>query len=215
MIDLAKLLVSTFIITLSGAMMPGPLLTVSISETVRRGRRHALLLIAGHALAELVPVAAFVLGISALLSQDRVIRIIGLAGGAFLLFMGFSILRAVLLKHISLDLEDTGVALRYGAVAQGALVSFANPYFTLWWMTIGAALIADALKLGVAGLIVFYVAHELSDLAWYAAVTSVVSGGRRFISDKVYRGVLGICGAFLVFLALSYLVPSARFFLRL
>ncbi len=213
MFALAKLLAGTFLITLSGAMMPGPLLTVAITETVRRGRAHALLLLVGHALVELVPVTAFVLGIHALLARPEVIQSIGLLGGAFLLWMGFSILRAVVLKHVSLDLHDTGAALRYGAVVQGAVVSLSNPYFTLWWVTIGAALIADALKLGIIGLVVFYVAHELSDLAWYALVTSAVAGGRRFISDGIYRGVLGACGAFLVLLALTYLVPSARFFL--
>ncbi len=212
MIDLAKLLVSTFIITLSGAMMPGPLLTVAITETVKRGRRQALMLLVGHALAELLPVAAFVLGIHALLAKTEVIQTIGLLGGAFLLWMGFSILRAVVLKHLSLDLEDKGARLKYGAIVQGAVVSFSNPYFTLWWVTIGATLIAEALKLGAVGLVVFYVAHELSDFAWYAFVTSIVAGGKRFVSDRVYRGVLGVCGGFLIVLAVGYLVPAVRFF---
>ncbi len=208
---LARIFVATFLISFSGAMMPGPLLTV-VSETVRRGRGHAMLLIAGHALIELVPIAAFVFGITTVLAKPAVINTIGLLGGAFLVWMSYSILRGVLRHEISLDLHDHGGPLRYGAVAQGVVVSLSNPYFTLWWMTIGAKLIADALAAGAVGLIVFYVAHELSDIVWYAAVTSAVAGGRRFISNKVYRGILAVCGAFLFVLAISYLVTSTAFF---
>lgn len=212
MTALVEIFAATFIISFSGAMMPGPLLTVAISETVRRGRGQAMLLMVGHALLELVPLVAFVFGINAVLAKPAVINTIGLLGGGFLLWIGYTILRGVLRKEISLDLEDHGAPLRYGAVFQGIVVSLSNPYFTLWWMTIGAKLIADALAAGVAGLAVFYVAHELSDVVWYGAVTSAVSGGRRFISDVVYRGILGVCGAFLVVLSVSYLIGSAKFF---
>lgn len=212
MIALAQLLVATFVITFSGAMMPGPLLTVAISETVRRGRLQAMLLMVGHALIELVPIAAFVLGINVLLARPAVIQTIGLVGGGFLLWMGYSIVRAVLRKEVALDLHDQGGALRFGAIGQGIVVSLSNPYWTLWWMTIGAKLIADALALGTVGLVVFYLAHELSDFVWYGAVTTAVAGGRRFISDRVYRGLLGVCGVFLIALAISYVVPSLRYF---
>lgn len=208
---LAKLLVATFIITLSGAMMPGPLLTVAISETVRRGRWQAMLLLVGHALIELALIVAFILGIRDLIKTNAVIQTIGLFGGGFLLWMGYSILRGVVRKEISLDLHDHGGKLRFGAVGQGVVVSVSNPYWTLWWVTIGAKLIADALAVGTAGLVVFYFAHELSDFTWYGVVTFAVAGGRRFISDSVYRGMLGACGAFLVVLAVSYLVPSVSF----
>ena len=209
---LLKIIVATFIVSFSGAMMPGPLLTVAISETVRRGRAAAMLLMVGHALIELVPIAAFVLGINALIAKPVVIQTIGLLGGGFLLWAGYSVLNGVFRSHIALDLHDHGDALRYGAVVQGVVISASNPYFTLWWMTIGAKLIADALAVGVIGLIAFYIAHEMSDFVWYGVVTSAVAGGRRFMSDTLYRGILGVCGAFLVVLAVGYLRPSARFF---
>lgn len=212
MAPLAKIFIATFIIGFTGAMMPGPLLTVAVSETVRRGKLQAMLLIVGHALIELALIVAFVLGISALLARQTVIQTIGLLGGAFLLWMSYSILRGVIRKDVSLDLRDTGGPLPFGAVGQGIVVSLSNPYWTLWWATIGAKLIADALAVGTVGLIAFYVAHELSDFTWYGAVALAVAGGRRFISDAVYRTILGVCGAFLLFLALSYLIPSVRFF---
>lgn len=196
-------------------MMPGPLLTVTISETVRRGRKDAMLLIVGHALVELIPVAAFVLGINVVLAQPAVIQTIGILGGGFLLWIAYSILSGVARKEVSLDLADHGDRLAYGAVTQGVVVSVSNPYFVLWWMTIGAKLIADALAAGVAGLIVFYVAHELSDFVWYGAVTSAVAGGKRFIGNRVYRAILGVCGVFLVLLAAGYILSSIGFFLRL
>jgi threonine/homoserine/homoserine lactone efflux protein len=45
---------SAFVIALTGAMAPGPLLTVTIAHTVRRGGWSAMLLLVGHALLEAV-----------------------------------------------------------------------------------------------------------------------------------------------------------------
>ena len=44
---------SSFMIALSGALMPGPLLTVTISEATRRGTVAGPLMILGHGILEL------------------------------------------------------------------------------------------------------------------------------------------------------------------
>lgn len=45
--------ISSFIIALSGAMMPGPLFAVTVSETPRRGWITGPVLVAGHGVLEL------------------------------------------------------------------------------------------------------------------------------------------------------------------
>jgi len=91
-----------------------------------------------------------------------------------------------------------------GPVAQGALVSLSNPYWTLWWVTIGAALAAKGLAFGPAGVVSFYVGHELADLAWYAAVILAVSSGRHLLSPRIYRGVMGALAVFLLYLGVRF-----------
>jgi threonine/homoserine/homoserine lactone efflux protein len=62
--------------------MPGPLLTVTISESSRRGMMTGPLLIAGHALLEMTLVLALIMGLAPLLKLEPVFIIIALAGSA-------------------------------------------------------------------------------------------------------------------------------------
>ncbi|MBN1636251.1 MAG: LysE family transporter, partial [Deltaproteobacteria bacterium] len=55
---------SSFVIALSGAMVPGPLLTVTISESARRGAMTGPLLIVGHGILELLLLIAIMMGLA-------------------------------------------------------------------------------------------------------------------------------------------------------
>ena len=80
-------------------------------------------------------------------------------------------------------------------VPAGVLVSVANPYWIIWWATIGMAYIDKALEHGAAGVGSFFTAHILSDFAWLSLVAFGLVTGRRLMSTPVYRGILMVCGA--------------------
>jgi len=63
MLEMAAIFSASFTLALSGALMPGPLFTITISESARRGFRAGPLLMVGHALLEVVLVAAVVQGL--------------------------------------------------------------------------------------------------------------------------------------------------------
>lgn len=215
--DLAVIFSTAFLVAFSGAMMPGPLLTVTISETARRGFIAGPLLVLGHGLLELVLVLALFLGIAALLVKPVVSSIIFLAGGGFLGLMGLGMVRDARRGTLSLDLsissargsassgEGGGVApgnwvngRGLHPVGAGILVSLANPYWILWWATVGLGYATLSMAQGVPGLASFFTGHILADLVWYSLVAGAVAGGRRFMSPGVYRGIMIICGLFLV-----------------
>ncbi|WP_078060659.1 LysE family transporter [Desulfotomaculum copahuensis] len=83
-------------------------------------------------------------------------------------------------------------------VLSGLLLSMSNPYWSLWWATVGLGYITLSLRQGTIGLVSFFSGHILSDLAWYCLVAAAVAGGRRFLSDRPYRGMLVVCGVFLL-----------------
>lgn len=60
---------SSFIIALSGALMPGPLLTATISESSERGFIAGPMMIAGHAILELGLVIALLAGMAPFFSS--------------------------------------------------------------------------------------------------------------------------------------------------
>ena len=83
----------------------------------------------------------------------------------------------------------------------GALMSAVNPYWIIWWATIGIGYIAQARQFGMAGLMAFFVGHILADLAWYSVISTAIGNGRALFSDRVYQGVIGVCATFLTVMA--------------
>jgi hypothetical protein len=73
--------------------------------------------------------------------------------------------------------------------------------------------VALALKQGLLGLGSFYVGHILADLSWYSLIAFVITAGRSFLSPPIYRGILLICGFFLMALSI-YFIHSGINFLR-
>lgn len=190
--------VSSFIIALSGAMMPGPLLTATISESSRRGFIMGPLLIVGHGILELALVLALLLGLAPFLQQPAVFVATALAGAAILLWMAFGMFRSLPSLRLSWEGEHKR---QNHPVVSGILMSVANPYWIIWWATIGLGYILYSWRFGLWGVAFFFAGHILADLVWYSAVAAAVSRGRRFLTDRLYRGLIAGCAVFLVLFA--------------
>ncbi len=191
----ATLFVTSFVVALSGAVMPGPLLTITISESSRRGIMTGPLLIAGHAILELALVLALIMGLAPLLNMEPVFIIIALAGSAVLLWMGVGMLRSVPAMTLVADGTPSGGK---NLILSGVLMSLVNPYWSIWWATIGLGYILHSMKAGTMGVVAFFSGHILGDLFWYAAVSTAIWKGRRLLSDRSYRLLIGACGVFLI-----------------
>lgn len=191
----ATIFCSSFIIALSGALMPGPLLTVTLSESVRRGAKAGPLMILGHGILELALVIALLSGFAAFLHRDDVFIVLSILGGATLFWMAVLMFRG--LKHLSMEV-DAGTETKGNLIVAGMLLSLANPYWLIWWASIGMGYILNAMGYGITGVVVFFCGHILADLAWYALVSLAVARGRTLFSDTVYRRLIGCCAACLM-----------------
>jgi threonine/homoserine/homoserine lactone efflux protein len=201
----------SFVVALSGAMMPGPMLTATVSEVMKRGFVAGPLVVVGHGILEILLLAALAAGLSVWLTGDVVIGWLGLVGGGLLVAMGVHMVwtsaRAV--RQSMLAQKDTRLALR-GPITAGVVTSLSNPYWVLWWATIGLGYAAICLEHGILGLASFYTGHILADFAWYALVAGAVASSRTVCSPRVYRGVLVACGVALVGLGVWFLVSGAN-----
>jgi threonine/homoserine/homoserine lactone efflux protein len=205
--ELLTIFFSSFIIAFSGAMMPGPLLTATISESSKRGFYAGPMLIAGHGFLEIALVALLLLGVAPFLQRDAVFAVIAIAGGVILLWLAFGMFRT--LPTLSLALNNnklTGNSL----IAGGILLSIANPYWIVWWATIGFGYILHSRQYALLGISSFFTGHILADLAWYSAVAAAVAKGRHLFTDRIYRGIMGACAAFLVVFALYFFYAGLR-----
>jgi threonine/homoserine/homoserine lactone efflux protein len=190
---------SAFVVALSGALMPGPLLTVTVAHSPRFGWTFGPLAILGHAILELGLISLIFLGAGPLLKSAGVQAAVGLVGGAILLWMSWSM---VTMARSGREEGSTEGDVHRGdrAVWLGILTSISNPYWTLWWATVGLAFLTTAARSGPLGIVVFFLGHISGDLAWYTLVSVGVSRGRKFIGTSFYAGVLFLCATILVVL---------------
>jgi threonine/homoserine/homoserine lactone efflux protein len=198
---LPAIFLSSFVIALSGALMPGPVLTVTISESVKRGFWAGPQVVLGHGILEVFLLGLLVAGFVWWINEPLFLGLVGVIGGGFLLWMSLGMLREV--RGLTLDLS-AGRGFSGGPVTAGIVTSLSNPYWILWWATIGLGYVLVSMKWGVAGLIVFFAGHILADLLWYSVVSLLVSRGRRYINLRVYRGVVATCAFVLMAFGLYF-----------
>ncbi|MEN6624233.1 MAG: LysE family transporter [Smithella sp.] len=198
MTTLITIFVSSFVIALSGALMPGPLLTATISESSQRGFVTGPLLIAGHAILELGLIIALLLGLAPFLQQPVVFITTALVGSAILCWMAYGMFRSLPSLRLSWEADQKK---RNNLVLSGILMSVANPYWIIWWATIGLGYIIYSRQFGLWGVSFFFTGHILADLIWYSLIAAMVAGGRHFLTNNLYRGLIAVCAVFLVLFA--------------
>ena len=206
-IALVTIFCTSFIIALSGALMPGPLLTVTISESSTRGAMAGPLMIFGHGVLELALIIALLSGLAPLLVRDDVFILISLIGGSVLLWMGISMLRS--LPRLDLDSHSSTPKTRNLIIA-GIVLSAVNPYWLIWWASIGLGYIMHSLKFGLLGVAAFFTGHILADLAWYALVSFGIAKGKHLFSNGLYRKMIAGCALFLVAFSCWFFVSGVQ-----
>ncbi|HAY38990.1 MAG TPA: hypothetical protein DCY53_06375 [Desulfobacteraceae bacterium] len=204
----------SFLVALTGAMSPGPLLTYTIiksAKTNRRGYLMGLWIITGHAILEMGIIILLLLGFSFVLKNITVVRIIGVSGGLILILFGASIIRDIIKGNISTNFlnskdelnKDPGLIENKGIenpIFGGIMVSMSNPYWWIWWATIGFAFM---IQFNISfkkwpKLLAFFLGHEAGDLIWYLLVSTLAFFGLRHMNRKAYYGILICCALFMV-----------------
>lgn len=201
---------TAFLVGLSGAAAPGPLTAMAVREASRGGFLRGWSVALGHALPEALLVAGLAFGLGTWLSQAPIVGTLSLVGGAVLLWMG----RATILeaRHARLPAADSPGHRPAGSpVWAGVGTTLSNPYWFLWWATIGAGYVALAKAAGGLAVVVFFFGHILADIGWLGLVSAIVASGRRLVGDGVYRGLLVVLGAFLLGFAVYFLWTGWRF----
>ena len=94
------------------------------------------------------------------------------------------------------------------ALLLGTLFTALNPYFIIWWLTVGLTLIVNALELAsLLGVVIMYVFHVWMDYAWLTGTAYLAKKGTSLVGSQGYRILMIIFGAILIFFGLYFLVP--------
>lgn len=195
--------ISSFIIALSGALVPGPLFSITVAESAKRGALAGPLIIIGHGLLELSLVTLIILGVTPFLAAHSTRLIITTAGGIVLIYMGYRLIKDARSARLLISAEGRQGGIH--PVLSGIIGSVSNPYWIIWWVTIGLGYLVSSLKFGISGVFVFFAGHIMADLGWYSLISLAVAKGKKMIGDRGYRFLLYSCGIFLMFFGVWFL----------
>ena len=199
MLSLLFFLFKVIIVSLSGVMAPGPVTAAAVAKGQRQRFAGALIAV-GHGIIEFPLMILIILGMDELLKSAKTQIIIGLAGGAFLLFMAIQMLR-----DIGKTDYDPEKSYKSGPVLTGFLLSVGNPYFLLWWASVGLALATEATQLGIWAFAMFAVIHWLCDLVWFQVLSWASFKGSALLGPQTQRIILLVCSLALLFFGLYFI----------
>ncbi len=203
--SLVELGILGFVIGLTGALAPGPTLIATIQSAIREGWKSGPLVTGGHIIAELLVVILIAAGIPFLPEQSSLL--IAVAGGIALIIFGALTIRSA--RGATLSMASTPAGSHSPFVA-GLITSISNPYFWIWWFSVGSALLLSSLASGLAGLVAFICGHWLSDLSWFTLVAISVHKSRVLLGDREYMLILYACGVVLVIFGIWFVVSGVH-----
>jgi len=195
-------------ISLTGVMMPGPVTAVTITKGSQRKEAGALIAV-GHGLIELPLILLIYFGLYQFLKYTSVEISVGLIGGAVLIWMALSMVKT------SPSLFTEQKELPHSSIIAGFTTTAVNPFFFIWWASVGATLLTNSRDFGGAGVAAMGVIHWLCDFAWLYLLSWTVFKSKRFWTQKVNRLVFVVCstilagfGAWFIFFSIDLAVNS-------
>lgn len=192
-----------FIISFTGALQPGPVTATAITMGTRN-RWAGTLMAVGHGIIEFPLIVVIVLGMGKLFQIPKVQIAIGLAGGAFLILMGVQ-------TYLSLkaNTNNEPKALHGKPILAGIILSASNPYFLLWWATVGLALANHAPpQWGIWAFVLFALTHWFVDLIWLQLLSWISYKGSDLLSGYNLNCILKGCSAAMLLFGVNFIFLS-------
>jgi threonine/homoserine/homoserine lactone efflux protein len=207
--DLLNFAATVIILSASGVLAPGPLFVVTITHGAKSGAKSGIMFSIAHSIVEFTIVMLLALGLLSVANEPAVRLAVGVAGGAALIVFGTMQIRSSLHEN---DETKTEKRTTRNLFLIGVALTGLNPYFIIWWLTIGANLILLALEFaGLGGVIFMYICHVWIDYAWLILVAGFAKKSTKILRLKWYRLMMAVFGAVLIYFGLSFLLGSLAF----
>jgi len=200
---LSAFLLEAVLISLSGVMAPGPITAVTVSKGTKSPHAGAIIAL-GHGIVEIPLMILILYGFGEILKILYIKAIIGLLGGLFLLKMGLDLLQGI--KQAKIDSSNDP----HSPLMAGIILSLANPYFLIWWATIGSILIFRSITFGLLGFAIFMVLHWSCDFFWCYFLSALSFKGGQFFGKRLQQVLFLICGVFLLFFSAKFIYDAAK-----
>ncbi len=189
-----------------GVTLAAPIGPINV-EIIRRGIRdgfvHGWVLGLGALSADTIYAALIVGGLTPLADRPALRVPLFFAGGLMLAWVGSMSVRTALRG----DTGDTGgrVPRRGRSYITGFLMAVFNPMGIVYWLSVGAALVADAVqRVGQVGSPILVVGVMFGIFCWVTLVSMLAQVSRRFVTGAGMLWVTGISGVIIIGFALWF-----------
>jgi threonine/homoserine/homoserine lactone efflux protein len=184
-------LLTLVVVSLSGVISPGPMFAVTVARSYKSPWSGALVAL-GHAVIE-VPLILFIyLGFGALFQMNIVQILLSVIGGGMIIWMGIGMYRTRLQNMAG------GKEMGTSAFLAGILTAALNPFFLIWWATVGSLLISGFAPFGLPGLVIFTIAHWSCDLIWMSFVSLLIYKTHGLWGRRFQEGIFIVCSLLLL-----------------
>ena len=197
------ILLSVVVISFSGVMMPGPMFAVTLAKSYKSPWAGAWISL-GHAVIEVPLILLIYYGFARFFENEIVRLVLSILGSGMIVYLGISMFRA------RTEVVRKGKDLPYNAFTAGILTSGFNPFFLVWWATIGSMLIMRIVEFGLVGLIAFTVVHWSCDLVWLSLVSNAVYRTHSFWGQRFQEWIFIACSLLLVGFGIWFLASGIQ-----
>lgn len=203
---LTTLAIQVIAVSASGALSPGPLTIATIALGARGGWRSGILVSLGHTFFELPYLVVLVFAFNVLTGFLRAsVSILAVVGALVILYFAYLLLRDA---YRGVNLNTSNTLISTNPLIVGFMFTALNPYFLIWWLSIGMTLIAQIQNIGLTSLVIIYPAHVWLDFAWLSIVAGLSKRGSKALSLRGQRIMLATLGVILIIFALNTILKS-------
>ena len=189
------------IISASGVMSPGPLFAANVMYGLREGKISGIKMAIGHTIVEFPLIVLLGVGFFSIESVPEIRTVITIFGAVGL--FGFAILqiRAVTKEKFSIEIKSG-----QGPFVAGILLSALNPFFIIWWLTIGLVLISESIQnFGIIGIVILFLFHIWMDYAWLFTIAAFSSKAKNYLSKRNFKIIIFGLSIVLIYFGIDFL----------
>tara|TARA_Y100001936_G_scaffold190230_1_gene188971 strand:+ start:129 stop:743 length:615 start_codon:yes stop_codon:yes gene_type:complete len=190
------------IISASGVMSPGPLFAANVMYGLREGKISGIKIALGHTVVEFPLILLLGIGFFSIESIPEIRIGITILGAIGLFGFAFLQIKSVLRKQFSLETKSS-----QGPFVTGVLLSALNPFFIIWWLTIGLVLISESIEVfGTIGIIILFLFHIWMDYVWLFTIAAFSSKAKNYLSKRNFKIIIIGLSIILIYFGIEFLL---------
>lgn len=201
-------------VSVSGVISPGPLFFANLVLSKNGGFWSGIKIAIGHSIVELPLIILFSIPLTVLTSPNvtsSIIKFISFIGGISLIAFGILYVVKTVSKNNNSNYIVKSSRIQKPILA-GILFTGVNPFFFLWWITVGIKLISDSIELlGYPfGITFLFLVHVWMDYAWLGLSSYFASRGIKVIRSYYHNIIILLLTIPLFYYGINFTLSAFR-----